>query len=608
MLKLTESNANRELVRLFPHLFSFAKGTRVVTNERPEPGFSVLRDRQGYRIEHGSLSALHRALAEIVRQPELEELAETPRFEFRGLMVDASRGGVPHAEHVKRMIGYAALLGFSHLALYTEDTYVVAGQPLFGYLRGAYSQAELAELSAYGALLGVELFPCIQTLAHLEQVLQYADYTPIKDTRSVLAVGAKGTRAFVESLLESATAPYASRWVHVGMDEPWDLGRGRCFEVGKPIDPRELYLAQLELVSDACEKRARKMMYWGDVVVGQHGDPALNAAQTARLPQNAEVVFWDYYHEDEAFYEQRLREYRAMGYEPFVAPGVWNWDRLWGLYEKCKRTTGPMLRVAKRQKISRVLMTMWGDDGQECPWRSNLPALCYYAEHCFRDDVNDSDVDHMLQALCGDPLAAFVLPSALDCPTDEAFSLVGNRSKGFLWDDPLLRLYLGHFSERKKLCKDYAKLAKRLSNARKAASAENAKLFRYAADLARALADKIELLTEIERSLRRGERKAASKLARRVQTLMTRYSELWQSHRSLWLEENKPFGLEVIDGRYGGALARLGVLRQVLRDFGRGKLESIDEFATTPRRFLGENPVRARHWRGLATPAYPTWA
>ncbi len=608
MLKLHESATNRELVRHFPRLFSFDKGTRVEVGERPEPGFGILRDRRGYRIEYGSLSALHRALAEIARDPKHDELAEVPRFEFRGLMVDASRGGVPHVAQVKRMIATAALLGFSHLALYTEDTYEVSGHPLFGYLRGAYTQAELAELSAYGKLLGVELFPCLQTLAHLEQVLQYAQYAPIKDTRSVLSVGKKETAEFLHGLLDAATNAFDSRWIHVGMDEPWDLGRGTTFEVGKPIDPRELYLAQLELVSRLCEERKLKMMYWGDVVIGQHSDPAMNSAQAARLPKQAEVVFWDYYHEDEGFYERRIGEYRAMGYEPIVAPGVWNWDRLWGLYEKCKRTSGPMLRVAKRHRLDRALMTMWGDDGQECSWRSNLPALCFYAEHCWRDDAGDGAVDGMMQALFGDSLASFTLPSELDCPTDEAFSVVGNRSKGFLWDDPLLRLYLGHFSERKQLVKSYAKLAKQLAAVRKHAARENTKLFRFASDLAGALAEKIELLTEIERAVRRRERKQALKLALRVQGSMTRYSELWHSHRSLWLEEHKPFGLEVIDGRYGGALARLGVLRQVLRDFGRGKLESIDELETVPQAFLGENPVRARHWRGLSTPVYPTWA
>ncbi len=63
----------------------------------------------------------------------------------------------------------------------------------------------------------------------------------------------------------------------------------------------------------------------------------------------------------------------------------------------------------------------------------------------------------------------------------------------------------------------------------------------------------------------------------------------------------------MIDARYGGALARLRVLRSVLRDYASGKLERIAELETKPVRFLGDNPIRARHHRGLATPFYPTW-
>ena len=68
---------------------------------------------------------------------------------------------------VKKLIRKLALLGYSELQLYTEDTYEVEGEPYFGYLRGRYSRAELREIDAYAKLFGIELVPCIQTLAHL---------------------------------------------------------------------------------------------------------------------------------------------------------------------------------------------------------------------------------------------------------------------------------------------------------------------------------------------------------------------------------------------------------------------------------------------------------
>ena len=62
-------------------------------------------------------------------------------------------------------------MGLNAVCLYTEDTYEVPNEPFFGYLRGRYETSELKELDDYAADFGIEMFPCIQTLGHMEQVL-----------------------------------------------------------------------------------------------------------------------------------------------------------------------------------------------------------------------------------------------------------------------------------------------------------------------------------------------------------------------------------------------------------------------------------------------------
>jgi hexosaminidase len=44
--------------------------------------------------------------------------------------------------------------------LYTEDTYQIPDEPFFGYLRGAYTEAELREIDDYAYALGIEVVPC----------------------------------------------------------------------------------------------------------------------------------------------------------------------------------------------------------------------------------------------------------------------------------------------------------------------------------------------------------------------------------------------------------------------------------------------------------------
>ena len=84
-----------------------------------------------------------------------------------GTMLDCSRNAVMTVDAVKTWIGITAQLGYNTLMLYTEDTYEVGEEPYFGYARGRYSKAELKDIDAYAAAKGMELIPCIQTLAHL---------------------------------------------------------------------------------------------------------------------------------------------------------------------------------------------------------------------------------------------------------------------------------------------------------------------------------------------------------------------------------------------------------------------------------------------------------
>src|SRR5699024_12703966 len=79
--------------------------------------------------------------------------------------------------------------------LYMEDTYEVKGEPYFGYMRGRYSQQELKQYDDYANQFGIELIPCIQTLAHLEEFLKWDAAFKYKDTRGALLLESEPTRS-----------------------------------------------------------------------------------------------------------------------------------------------------------------------------------------------------------------------------------------------------------------------------------------------------------------------------------------------------------------------------------------------------------------------------
>jgi hexosaminidase len=610
MLKLSPGRAHRELCEAFPKLFSLTRGLSVKSRPRRKPGFAIARDARGIVVEHTTASEWFRALGELARNPKLVTLEVVPEFDFRGLMIDASRNGVPHVASLEQRIVELALLGINLLTLYTEDTYEVQGHPLVGYMRGPYSKAELRRVVRFAKLFGIEMFPCIQTLAHLEQILQYRRaYAPLRDTASVLSVKAKGTRDFVAACLDSAIAPYDTRAIHVGMDEPWDLGRGLCFEINRPIDPRELYLKHLKVVAGLCAERKLEPIAWGDFVLGQHtfnGDVPMTAAQWRRLPKNITLDYWSYSSEDEHEYRADMRRFREHDFEPIASPALWNWDRFWGLDHKAKRTFEPMLRAAKAEGVRRILMTMWSDDGHEAPDRSNFPGLARYAEHCFRRQPADEDVARMVQALTGDSLASFLLPSSLDCPDEIALRDNGNLAKTFTWDDPLLGLFSAHMADRP-MTAHYQKMTRELQAQARRAAPRNRTLFQFAAQLAAFLTFKADLRTRARNAYLAGDRGKLLGAVRDTSKTISAMQRLWRAHRKIWLEDNKPFGLETLDLRYGGQLSRLHVFRDTLRDHLAGRAPAIDEFDAKPQNFLGKYPFHGRKYRGTASPVFSIW-
>ena len=104
-------------------------------------------------------------------------------------MGDCSRNAVYNISTAKQMIRYLARMGYDSMMLYTEDTYELPGYPYFGHMRGHFSETELTELDNYATMFGIELIPCIQTLAHMSTALRWPDFDGYKDSEDILLVG-----------------------------------------------------------------------------------------------------------------------------------------------------------------------------------------------------------------------------------------------------------------------------------------------------------------------------------------------------------------------------------------------------------------------------------
>ena len=152
-------------------------------------------------------------------------------FDTFGVMIDCSRNAVMTPDALKKFITILAKMGYNQVQLYMEETYEVDGEPYFGYLRGRYTQEELKDLDSFCAGIGVELVPCIQTLAHMNAAVRWPKYAAITDIRDILLVGDERTYELIENMFSSLRKCFRTDKIHIGMDEAAMLGRGKYLAV-----------------------------------------------------------------------------------------------------------------------------------------------------------------------------------------------------------------------------------------------------------------------------------------------------------------------------------------------------------------------------------------
>ncbi|MDQ1914766.1 beta-N-acetylhexosaminidase [Paenibacillus sp. GD4] len=524
---------------------------------------------------------------------------ETPQFTTVGVMFDASRNAVPSLPALHEAFITLALMGMNQVMLYTEDTYEVEAYPYFGYMRGRYTNGELKQIDDWAADLGIEVVPCIQTLAHLEEALKWEFAAPIKDTGDILLVGEEKTYAFIESMIEAASAPFRSRRIHIGMDEAHQLGLGNYLKRNGFRNRFDIMNEHLHRVVEIAERRGLIPMIWSDMYfrlgsrTGHYYDLEAEIPQEAvqGIPQGVTFVYWDYYHDQQQFYEAFIQEHFDLGRPVVFAGGIWTWNGIAPNTGKMRATTEPALMACKSLGVPEVVATMWGDNGAETPWMSAWLGLQLYAEHAYAKQVDEQRLQERFALCVGGDLHDFQALGQFDETPGVAQGnpQTSNPSKFLLWQDVLIGLFDANIKD-VPLAHHYQRLAKRLSNADTRNSAFRP-MFRWYTALAEVLAAKcdlgVRLKTAYDQCQHRKSESGTAGYEETLQQLNTIADELVllrasidslrRLHREVWFAAFKPFGWEVMDMRYGGLLARLDTAFDRIRQYTAGDVESLPE-------------------------------
>ncbi len=578
----------REIMAQFPKRFAQGRGCKELRFEKNASGparLAVAKARD-LTVRYTRPIDAFRALGRLMGEASgAGSFSESPPFDTLGVMVDVSRNGVLLPGAFRALLRRLALMGINMAMLYTEDTYEIPGEPFFGYLRGRYTAEELKQLDDYASLFGIEMMPCIQTLAHLAQILQWPAFEKVRDTEQVLIAEEPATYALIEKMIRAASAPFRSKRIHIGMDEAAGIGSGRYKQLHGEKPAFEILNGHLARVRDICSSLGLKPMIWSDMYfrLGSktHGyydkECVIPPEVASRIPTGVQLVYWDYYHLDKDFYCDWIERHRALGSEPLVAGGIWTWNRFWAALPFSFTVTDACMAACREKGVREVFMTMWGDGGMECDVFSALPGLQRFAELAWTGAADAAAIRANFVGSCDADLDDWVRASGLDGVPDlkDPARSNSNASKWLLWQDPLLA-YLDPNVDTRKLRAHYEAVARDLAAAARKGG-EGARLA-FPAALASALALKAPLRSDLAAAYAAGDRTRLRKaVGEDIPRLRKAVRTLWKRHRDLWFSLYKPFGWEVIDRRYGGLVARLDTVSERLRGFLSGKIESIPE-------------------------------
>lgn len=540
------------------------------------------------------------------------ETRETPQFQTNGIMLDVSRGVVPTVDYIQDILSHMALMGLDMLMLYTEDLYEIPDEPYFGYMRGRYAAEELKACDDHAALFGIEIIPCIQTLGHMEQFLQWPAAKKYADTERVLLAGEESVYDFIERAIVAASGPLRSRRIHIGMDEAKDIGFGKYLALHGFQNRFDIMNRHVARVTELCQKHGLEPMMWSDMYFelttrtgvfydSEDVDPEV----AEKIPKGMDFVYWDYYNQDKEFYRDFIRKHKRMGKHPIFAGGVWCWTNFGTDYDKTLKTTLPALDACREEGITEVFATLWGKC-METDFSTALMGLQLFAECGYSRELDMEKLKRRTRFCTGISYEDFYsLTKLYQLPGLETdFAEPPNPASSLLWQDPLMGLYdaevaqypIGaHFAA---CCREYEAICEK--------SPAHEAIFRIPAQLSRVLARKGDLGLRMKKAYDAGDRKTLEAIAREIPEILADMRELNRVQRQRYLSVNKPFGFDKCDLLLGGQMARLETARVRLTDYLEGRIPVIEELAADRLPYDGTEPGKyALHWRKydhIATP------
>lgn len=525
------------------------------------------------------------------------EYSIEPKMKELGFMMDCSRNAVPTIETVKRLICILALAGYTYLELYTEDTYELPGEPYFGYMRGRYRTEELKEIIRFAEIFGIQMVPCIQTLAHLKNLANWYPYGIHMDIDDILMVDDERTYTLIRKMLNYCMETFQTKRIHIGMDEAFHLGRGRYIDENGYRPKNEVFLRHLKRVFEICKELGAEPEFWADGLY----DTDLSIEELRSLFDGSQTpVYWEYSQVSPEPHQKKMEQLKSYAGKVIYAGACWKCLGFAPNNLYSDTVTNAAFQASVTCGVEDMLMTTWGDNGAECSVFTLLPSIWHTANLVYR---SEADMDVLFKELTGYTEKEWRYCDRINKIRPEQNKLT-NAAKYMFYNDYLMGLMDENtpddaVSAFEKMLPEYEKLAERNS--------DYAYLFQTYATLCRVLVHKADFGKRLYKAYQEQNREMLHSLIDELGQIRQDMQSFYEQFRRQWMAENKDGGFEISDVRIGGMIARTDTVRYLLEAYLSGKQERIYELEEERLDYFcgrlgeGSDTPLHNHWETLFT-------
>lgn len=217
-------------------------------------------------------------------------IEDWPDYQYRMVHYDLAREVTCNLAYLKTLVDRLSAFKINMMDLYFENRFRFRKHPLISP-PGVMTAEQAKELDDYAKRRFVELVPQVNCLGHLENALVVKEYRHLAedpDHPYCICPLHPETPRFIQDLIEEMSAPFSSKFFHMGGDEADQMGTcPKCSEWVKKRSKSELFAMHYGRVHEMIRKLGKRTMMWGDMLLA-HPEAA------DLLPKDIVIFDWHY--------------------------------------------------------------------------------------------------------------------------------------------------------------------------------------------------------------------------------------------------------------------------------------------------------------------------